>query len=215
MKKIFSAIFILIISFPAVAQIDLRAGMGINFVSTPLLKDYLNQNYASFDNELGSFTSSISFDGEAGYFINPNFQIALEASYFLNSFTFGTTIGQYELNYGIVAPTIIAYYIIPGSGYYFKFGGGVGLRFLSVDEKQPGSPVVDNFTATGFGLLIKGEANTSLGSGVYANIGGDVRYDANGVPENNGKPLTNSILKEDVSFNSLSFGVHLGITYKF
>jgi len=215
MKKTLLTIYILIIGSPLFAQIDFRAGMGINFVSTPLLKDYLNQSYASFEDELGSFNSSVSFAGEAGYFINPNFQIALEASYFLNSFTFGTTIGQYELNYGIVAPTIIAYYIIPGSGYYFKFGGGAGLRFLSVDEKQPGSPVVDNFTATGFGLLLKGEANTSLGGGVYANIGGDIRYDANGVPEDDGKPLTNSILKEDVSFNSLSFGVHLGITYKF
>ncbi|MBZ0198326.1 MAG: hypothetical protein K8H86_00545 [Ignavibacteriaceae bacterium] len=215
MKKLFTLVFILMISIPALAQIDLRGGMGISFSSTPALKDYLNQSYASYNNEVGSFYSTVSFAGEAGYFITNTFQLSIEASYSLNSFTFGSTIGQYDLSYGITAPTIIAYYVLPGIGYYFKFGGGVGPRFLSVDEKQPGSPVTDKFSTTGFGLLLKGEANTSLGSGVFANLGGDICYDAIGVPKQNGTPLRNSVIKEDVSFNTLSFGVHLGLTYKF
>lgn len=215
MKKYLAAIIITLLSIPAFAQFDVRAGMGINFSSTPALKDYLNQSYASYNNEVASFYSSVSFAGEAGYFVSDDFQLAIDGSYFLNSFTFESTIGQYDLSYGITAPSIIAYYILPGSGYYFKFGGGIGLRFLSVNEKQPGSPITDNFTSTGFGIVLKGEANTALGSGVYANLGGDIRYDANGVPKQNGTPLRNSVINEDVTFNTLLFGVHLGIIYKF
>ena len=42
--------------------------------------------------------------------------------------------GRYELSYSVLMPTIINYYVIDGQGYNFKFGGGLGLRFASINE---------------------------------------------------------------------------------
>jgi len=46
-----------------------------------------------------------------------------------------------------------------------------------------------------------------LSDNVYANIGGDIRYDLNGKP--------NLITNENVNLNTLSLGVRLGVTYRF
>jgi hypothetical protein len=57
--------------------------------------------------------------------------------------------------------------------------------------------------------------NTALGSNVYANITGDIRYDLNGTPKNNGNAILNQGSNNNVNLNSLSVGLSLGITYIF
>jgi hypothetical protein len=53
-----------------------------------------------------------------------------------------------------------------------------------------------------------------MSENLFANIGGDLRYDINGEPEDNsGHTLYNIVENENVSFNSFSLGVNLGISY--
>jgi len=66
----------------------------------------------------------------------------------------------------------------------------------------------------GLADFLRIEANTSLSENVFANIGFDLRYDVNGEPENdNGKTLYNTVMSENVNFNTFSGGVKLGISY--
>jgi hypothetical protein len=197
------------------SQYDFRAGMGINFVSTPSLTDYLNQNFAASNQQIGVFNSAIIFTAEGGYFLNDHYEISLELGYLINSYNYSYSIGTYRLNYDIIMPTVINYYVIRGAGYSFKFGGGIGLRFLSADQQLPATPSAVNYSSTGFGFLLKAEGNTLLSGNFYANIGVDLGYDFNGKPKYGSTYIVNYINNENVNFNALSAGIHLGVSYIF
>ncbi|HVO74150.1 MAG TPA: hypothetical protein VMT35_09015 [Ignavibacteriaceae bacterium] len=195
------------------SQIELRGGMGIDFASTPSLKDYINQIVGT--ELLGSFNSAIVFSGEADYYLNENFSSGIDAGYLINSYTSIDDLGKYEFSYNILSLSVMGYYVITGEGYHFKFGGGIGPRFVSADESLPGTASTMTYRSTGFGIIIRADGNTLLSGRVYANIGADIKYDFNGEPSNNGNHLVNLIIPENVSLNSLSFGVRLGVSYLF
>src|SRR5690606_17755972 len=121
-KKIFLLSVLLSVNlFP---QSFVCGGMGIQFQSSPSLTDYLNQNFASPADQLSTFTSSIIFSAEGGTRISANTELALELAYLFNSYTYNYDLGQYDLTYGVIMPSLIYYYVIDGAGYNFKFGGG-------------------------------------------------------------------------------------------
>ncbi len=213
MKKHLFIAIILLSNTLAFAQFELKGTMGIYFASIPSMQDYVNQNFAPSNDQLSSFVSSVMFAGEAGIFISPNFETSLEVAYQLYSYTNGSSAGQYDLTFSNLMPTVFAYYVIAGEGYNFKFGGGLGPRFVTVDESFPATGFTTTYNSVGYGIVGRIEGNTLLGSSVYANIGVDIRYDVNGEPENNGTPLHNNLQKENVNFNAFSVGVRLGITY--
>lgn len=218
MKKVFVLLFVLLctnFSFSQQAN-EIRGSMGIDFLSIPSVQDYINQNrFAPVDNQVGDFSSAVNFSGAYGRMVSENYQLAVEIGYLIYSYASTDNTGRYDLTFSSIMPSILNYYVINGSGYSFKFGGGAGIRIVSADELLPGRPSKTNYSSTGFGLILRAEANTLLGGKVYAHIGTDLRYDINGEPENNGEALFNNILKENVNFNSLSFGIRLGLSYIF
>jgi hypothetical protein len=190
--------------------------MGINFLSIPSLQDYINQSDFTLPNEeLGSFNSAVIFAGEIGTFINKYFEVSIEVPYQIYSYTENIAgAGQYDLAYNLIPPSVLAYYVITGDGYNFKFGGGAGPRFVSVTEKKKWLPSEISYSSIGFGGLLRIEGNTVLSDNVYANIGLDLRYDLNGEPENSsGTKLNNVVQKEVVNLNTFSVGLRLGISY--
>ena len=110
-------------------------------------------------------------------------------------------------------PTLVNYYIINGDGYQLKFGGGVGIRFPNAVETLPGSTSSQTYTSTGIGLLLRAAGNTQINSDLFANILFDIRYDLNRGLKDNEVYLYNRVDNSNVSFNSLSLGVGLGLTY--
>ncbi len=213
MKKTLTAMLITTCFGVTNAQGELKAVMGINFMSIPSMQDYINQNFAPPNEQLGSFVSSIVFAGEGGLFLKNNFLMSIEIAYQIYSFTTTGISGQYELKYNNLMPSLLAYYVLDGNGYNLKFGGGLGIRFPNVEESLPATGSTISYTSTGFGVIARVEGNTLLGGDIYANIGAEIRYDVNGNPENNGNTLFNVVQREDVNFNTLSLGVRLGITY--
>ncbi len=213
MKKLLLAGFILFSVCIAYAQTELKATMGINFVSIPSVQDYINQSYQPID-EVGTFSSAVIFTVEVGQFLSSNFELGLEVPYQIYSYNSNVGLGQYDLTYNSILRSVLAYYALVGNGYNFKIGGGAGPRFVSVKEskKWRGSEV--DYSTTGFGIVVRAEANTVLSENLYANIGVDIRYDVNGEPsDNNGSTIKN--LTENVNFNSFAVGVKLGISYLF
>lgn len=192
------------------AQNEVRAGMGINFGSTPSLKDYINQ-VAGY-NQLGSFSSAVIFSGEYDRALSQTYELGIEVAYLLNSVTF-STFGTYDFTYHVIMPTVTSYYVIRGDGYNFKFGGGVGLRLVSADESLPATPSATNYTSTGFGFLVRAAGNTRLSDNFYVYISGDLRYDLNG--ELKGWSDHHSSNYNQVKLDTFSAGVSLGITYMF
>ncbi len=210
MKFITMVVLLFILSFNSFAQVEVRGGMGINYLSNPSLTDYIG---GIVYQQLPSFNSAVNFSLEGGYYLNNSFQMGLEVAYLLNSYSYPNVSGSYDFSYNIIMPTVTSYYVIQGKGYNFKFGGGLGIRVSNVKETLQTSTIATSYSALGFGLLFRVDGNTALSDNVYANIGGDIRYDLNGEPKNGNNYIVNN--NNNVNLNTLSLGVRLGITYRF
>ncbi|MCX6152128.1 MAG: hypothetical protein NTX22_16500 [Ignavibacteriales bacterium] len=213
MKKLLLLLFF--VSIELNAQIDISAGMGINFSSMASLNDYISALNPS--NQLTTFNSNVEFYGEVGYLYSNSFLLALDYSFSIFSYTNQYAgIGKYELAFNQHSPTVMAYYHIKGDGYKFKLGGGLGLRYVSLSETLPQSNSSKNYTATGFGILLKAEGNTSIGKNIYATIALILKMDYPGVPKSGGTSLSyNPSSIQDVNVNAVSGGIRLGILYTF
>jgi hypothetical protein len=206
----------LLFSFEVYAQFEVSGGMGISFLNSPSFRDYLNVSYIPSGEQLSSFNSAVEFFGEVDYSISQDFQLGIEYAYQIYSFSINSSkAGFYEVSYQHHKPTLVAYYVIPGEGYKFKFGGGIGFRYLTLDEQVSNSPQPVNYTTSGLGFLLKIQGHTKLSGNLYANIGADMRYDMPGEPESSGKKIFDNSINENVNLNSLSFGVKLGVSYFF
>jgi hypothetical protein len=210
MKKLYFTVLIVFFTSLTFAQKpnEVRASMGIDFVSVPSLTDYLQANYTG---PISSFSSAVNFSGSYGRLISVNGQLEGEISYLLNSYNSTLTGGTYDLTYNLIMPSVLYYYVLHGSGYYFKFGGGGGVRFLSVNEKLPADPNKYNYSSIGYGFILRAAGNTAISENVYAYISTDIRYDFIKEPQ----PSSDQNFIGNVSFNSLSLGVRLGISYQF
>lgn len=210
MKKIILLLFLSFINLSA--QWDFSLAMGIDYKSIPAYRDYINYGFAPVNNKLKSFNTSVNFAGEVGYLTSKNFQLGLEYSLAIDSYsTYMNTGGIYDISYVLHRPSLLGYYVIAGQGYKFKFGGGLGLRLASLNEEII---TKTNYTANGFGLLIRAEANTLLSDNLYVLMGLDLRYDVTGDLESgSGKKINNIVNNENVNLNSISVGLKIGINY--
>lgn len=208
-------LFILSLAISMQAQIFVRGSMGLNFVNMSSVRDYINENYAPYNDKMGSFNSAIEFGGEAGYHFD-GYDVAIEGVYEFSSFTYNLGYAQYTFDYTIFKPSVIYYKRIDGEGYFFRIGGGGGPRMVAVDETKPPITTPVKYTSTGFGIVLVASGNTMLAKSTYIYIAGDLRYDINGEPENaSGLKIQSGTGGKILSLNSVSAGVKLGITYNF
>ena len=212
MKKF---LFIFLISgINIFGQFHVSAGMGFNLVNAPVFTDYVNTNFAPPGNRLSDFSSAIEFFGELNYSLNNNFYLAIDYSNVIFSFNTASYVGNYDISYIHFKPSLLSYYVISGTGYMFKFGGGLGPRFVSLDEKLPNFYNSINYKTTGYGIVLRASGNTILSGDMYANIGLDFRYDNTGNLKGY-KKLFDTINNSDVNLNGITFAIKLGITYFF
>jgi hypothetical protein len=215
MRKLLIVYFLLIFGSTSFSQYSLRAGLGIEFKNTSSFYDYINQNFAPSNGQLKNFNPAVNFSVEIDKSINENFDVGIEMAYDLYSYNYQFNLGLYNISTNNFMPSLLAYYVLKGEGYNFKFGGGAGLRFVNVDEQLPGTPTATSYSATGIGFIIRGIGNTQIGENLYANITADLRSDLNGDVSNGSKNLFNPAMNENVKFNSFSAGITLGVTYLF
>lgn len=206
MKKYILAISLFVCS-SVFGQIEVGAGMGLHFFSAPDLKDYINSNFATTE-EMGTFNTSADFFCEVGYNLNEKYQVSIDYTFNIYSYSTNFITGIYDFQLNQHKPTLLGYYYLSGEGYKFKFGGGVGIRFAQVDEKLPGTTETIDYSSTGFGIMLKAQGDTRLGEDFYALISGEMRYDLHGTIET---------ITPGVNFNLNSFGValKLGVVYYF
>lgn len=213
MNKLFSLLLFIMFSISAFAQIDIKGGMGINLISMPGLRDYLNANYAQ-GQQLSSFSTAISFDGEVTYQIQ-NMQYGLDFALETNSFSYDLTANKYKLSYTAAQPSATAYYVLSGEGYLFKCGGGLGPRFLSVTESGLYLNSGTTYTATGWGFLGRVDAGTAIAQSAFAYIGGEIGYNHFPIPESAGSKMTAKSNPDGVNFSEFFVSLKLGVIYSF
>ncbi len=207
MKKIIT-VLLFFVSLNLYAQFDFTGGMGISFINNPSVEDYINS--LPLSDELNTFNSGFEWYLECDYSMSPKFQLGVEyvGEIFSVNSTYGG-IGNFDFTYVTHKPSLLAYYVIAGKGYKFKFGGGAGPRFVNLDQKI--GVKYPSYTTSGFGLLGRIQAHTKLSDSFYANLGSTLRYEILGEPENSqGK---NPSSGEPVNLKALSVSVNIGLSY--
>ncbi|MCH8942051.1 MAG: hypothetical protein IIA48_06405 [Bacteroidetes bacterium] len=215
MKKLLIVCFLILFGSTSFSQYSLRAGLGIEFKNISSFYDYINQNFAPSNNQLKNFNSAINFSVEIDKSINDNFDLGIEMTYGLFSYSYQFNLGKYDVSINNFMPSLLAYYVLNGNGYQFKFGGGAGLRIINVDEQLPSTPTSTSYSSTDIGFILRGMGNTQISEKFYANITADLRYDLNSDVSNGNKTLSYPIHMKPVKFNSFSVGLTLGVTYLF
>jgi hypothetical protein len=195
-------------------QISASARLGLDMVSIPSLRDYLNTNYAPADAKLNTFETAVDFSAEANYRAG-TLEWGADIRLLLNTYNFNLYGNQYIFDYTGVHPSLTLYKVLDGPGYQFRFGGGVGPRFLSVNETLPLTTAVTEYSATGFGAFARVDGATGLSSSLFAYIGAELGYDMIPAPASGGKKLKSNSTGEEVTFSALAAGVKLGVMYKF
>ncbi len=191
--------------------LEITGGMGIQMSYTPVLMNYINNNYG-VGSPMNTFNNGVELWVESVTDYKDKFQIGAEFVY--NYFSYTNSVGGliYEFDRTIYMPTLLGYYVIKGYGYEFKFGVGLGYRHAAVVEKVYDS---QNYSAEGFGSLLRAQAITALMKNLYVNLGGDLRYDIIGTPKNGDLKIYDNVLEQNVTLNSFSAVVRIGLTYIF
>lgn len=211
MKKIVFILLVFFVTKNISAQVDIAAGMGISFLTNSSLNDYFDTSFPS-EKKQPTFSSTAEFYLEADFSVTPTFQLGVEDVYTLYSYNTSIGFTNYELEYGHHKPSLLAYYVINGEGYKFKFGGGAGIRIVNLSEKII---LTEDYSTIGYGLLLRAQGHTKLGGNFYANVGGTMRFDFPGEPANGERNLHNSVINENVNINSFSVSVDIGVSYFF
>jgi hypothetical protein len=211
MKKMFLIISLLFISNSLNAQWDFNASMGLDFRNGASYRDYVNSTFALTGGKISSFKSAVQFLGEIDYHVSDKFHLGVELCTLLDSQNSPTGSGGiFEISYTHLKPSLLSYYVVAGNGYQFKFGVGAGLRMVTLTETIF---TETEYTASGFGILLKAIGNTALSKNLYALIGIDLRYDIPGELSNNGNKIINPYSKENMNLNSISASLNLGLTF--
>lgn len=210
MNKFILLFFVLICTSVSSAQWNLSTSMGLDFKSMSSFRDYVNVNFASANNQVSSFKSAVAFSAEVDYKVSNNLAIGIEYNLQLDSYN--ATQSNYEISYVLHRPSLMAYYVIPGAGYQFKLGGGLGYRYASLEEKIF---TKTDYSSNGIGVVLKAEGNTLLANHFYALIGGNLRYDKSIELSNGSQNIINKSNGEKLDLNSISFGIYLGVTFTF
>lgn len=198
-----------------VSKDALSGSMGVNLQANSSVANYLNTNYPSKDMTLGKIYSAVDFSAEYLRRLSEGYELGLECSYLIFSQDRTADAGfNYGLSYGVLRPSAICYRAFRYDGYEFRLGLGAGFRFAFLKEKGPYSSIESNYKAPGAGFLIRGSGITTLGDGLFALIGGDLRADFYGKLTGPGGTLYDRANRQNVSLNSFGLSIRLGLYYQ-
>jgi hypothetical protein len=161
------------------APFAITAGLGVSGLTAPELFDYMNAFAQPMPEErIDEFSSA------AEYFIMPearvggSWSVALEYSFLPKRHRFrgGGGISDSEFTYDVHMPTAIVHHLVSGTGYHFKFGGGVGYYFARFEQFVHAYGASERFTTEGLGMKLQAVGDTQFDEMFYGSIGVDLRW---------------------------------------
>ncbi|MGE5314019.1 MAG: hypothetical protein ACM3Q4_04925 [Acidobacteriota bacterium] len=198
----------------SVNRIGIYGGMGVHGTFAPSVADHLN-GVSRSASEVGSIATSVEFFGGIEVPVSPAWALKAEHSLLFKSYTLEATIyGREELRYDVQAPMLMAQYVIPGRGYFIKFGAGGGWHWgkIRVHTSIYGEETI--YTASGIGGRAEAEGQTAFDSHLFGYISGSIGFEALGrVRSDRGMSLTDG--NTSVSLNYFTAGVRFGLMYYF
>jgi hypothetical protein len=228
MKKAISVLMILVpvfcaaqqngnnamVAHQSMNQLGIYAGMGINATYDPSVVDYLKVMDQS-SSQVSTVATAVEFFGGFEVPVSPSWALKAEHSYLFKSYTLdATSLGREDLRYDVQAPSLMAQYVIPGKGYFIKFGAGGGYHWgkVTVNTSIYGQQTV--YTAHGIGGRAEAEGQTAFDEHLFGYISLSLGFEAMGkVKSDDGYQLSTG--SGSVALNYMTAGLRFGLMYYF
>lgn len=196
-------------------RFGIGGGMGITAISPNDLVTYLNMVHVpDIFSRISEFSSAVEFFGSIDMFLRQSFAVGFEYSYLFGSHNIDTGFGTDDFSYSYHMPIILGHYLLAGTNYFFKFGGGLGYYFSRYKEELIDFPEALLFTGSGIGGKAHAVGHTPFGDNLYGYIGVEIRFGFPGRVSNEDDIVLNDG-RNDVTMNFFSFGLKFGLTYNF
>ncbi len=201
------------VSFPPRTYRGITAGLGVSLVNNTDIVDFVS--FQSGGTRQDDFTAAGEFFGAAEIQLSEEWGLKLEYSYLVKSYNIPRAyLPDAVFSYSVHMPTAVMHRVIPGNGYYLKFGGGGGYHIAHFTEDF--SSASKTLSARGLGLKFEAEGNTAFDEHLYADISLDVRDDILGeLKDFSGNPEVNLSSQKPLKMNFFSIGVKFGLSYLF
>ncbi len=194
----------------------LSAGLGVDAHSAPSIVDYINAVASpAIGARLDEFSSATEFFITPEIRFDDDWSIALEYVLFLKSYNVSDAGGfqAWEFSNRTQMPTLLLHYVIPGKGYWLKFGGGAGYASASFTQRYIPSGSEETFRTKGFNVKADVVANTEFDEHFYGTIGLDVRWCVAGAPtDESGRQPAYGTTRARINF--FSVGAKFGILFQ-
>jgi hypothetical protein len=192
-------------------KLGFYAGMGVNLQNNSSFKNYLVREMpGDASDSVKSFNTGVEFFGGFEYFINRNFSMKLDYSYYQTSYSFAFPPYSFQYDLRVHQPYLIASYLIRRITYDIKIGAGAGLLFAHVDRQFDQS--ITSYSATGFGVRAEGVFAPYITNGLQAYLNAFV-FGSLYKPfkDSNGNLLVNTNSTQQVDFSGFGVGARIGI----
>lgn len=190
------------------------AGMGVHVVYEPSVVDYLNSISQSAA-AVGGAATAVEFFAGGEMPVSPSWAVKAEYALLFKSYTLDATIlGRTDLRYDVHAPTLMAQYVMPGNGYFIKFGAGGGYHWgtVQVTTSVYGQETV--YSAHGIGGRVEAEGQTAFDEHLFGYISASAGFEAMGrATSDAGGALSTG--DGSVRLNLMTAGIRFGLMYYF
>ena len=195
-------------------SLSVYGGMAIALEAAPSMVDYLN-TLADPTQQVQTFATAVEFFGGASLPVSESWEGGIEYGYLFKSYTLPTAgIGTYSVFYDLNMPSVTAHYVMTGSGYFLKFGGGLGYHGGSVEQKSSFYGTDSTYTAHGVGIKADAVGQTAFDEHLYAYISGALRWELMTSPKDGqGNMLQNH--GQSASLSLFAVELEFGLTYYF
>jgi hypothetical protein len=190
-------------------------GMGLHSINVTDVVRYINGNYVvDPESRLSEFSTAVEFFGAFDLFMFRGLALGFEYSYMLSSHNIPSGFGSSDFTLTLHSPLLLGHYIVEGSNFFFKFGGGIGYTFVRFREELAQLPDPEIYSGGGLGGKLSAIGHTPFGDHLFGYIGIEMRFGFPGTVKNDeGMYLNDGI--DDVSLTYLSFGLKFGLMYYF
>lgn len=187
--------------------------MGISMTTSPSFVDYMRSDIPfSNKDSIKAFGVGLEFFGALEYDVSKHFTLKADYSYFIKSRTYNYSYFTYDYFYSIHQPYLMGFYVVRGSTYAFKFGGGLGYHFAAF-TKDIGASSNLVYKASGLGYRAEAEFQAELSKRLGSYISGFLSGSSIGtLKDNNSTPLKNTLTGEEVNLSSFGAGLRIGIS---
>jgi hypothetical protein len=160
------------------AFIHLTAGLGVSALSSPTIVDYI---LAASGERMSEFATASEFYVAPEVQLTNEWSLAVEYSFLLKSYTVDATYRPGEFSYTVSMPTLLVHHLTRGTGYWLKYGGGLGLVNGTFTERNTTSGAEASYGARGVSLKVEAVGNTEFDEHFWGNIELDLRWVSGGV----------------------------------